>query len=562
MKNNLSSNVSNTVSNTVKNDLSNSKYLGFDRDLSKSVDAWFMDTTVNSKTLSPKNIDHSQQVLVCAQCHSRRTQVSEKDHVKGNTFGETYLLDLISNTNYHPDGQVYNENFVYGSFLQSKMYQKGVVCSDCHDPHSAKLKLPVETLCLQCHQSESYATPKHHQHEAESSGAQCVNCHMPETTYMEIDARRDHGFHIPRPDLAKQLGTPDTCLSCHEDKNSDWSLQNVNQWFPQSTVADEKDFPPVFAATNMLLNEKQLQGLANELSRIAQTIGYAPIIRASALSKMSNMSNTNTIIAIARAVKNSDENIRLGAIEGTQNMASAEKWRILSPLLNDKVFAVRTNAAFALTNLWQEVTPAQQQQLTPALNEYLASQAYNSDRSFAHSNTGIVYIYQQQYTKAIEAFKKGIKIEPYFAQTYLNLSQVYRQLGQDDLALKTFKAGIAANPKNAELPYNLALAYIRMKDTVQAAEYLSQATQRAPDNSHYFYVYGLALEQVQPKKSYKALYQAFQISQDPQHLYALCDMQIRHENIHAKRCLTKLTPLVPANISQALNQRLKGISHE
>ncbi|MFQ3278248.1 MAG: putative CXXCH cytochrome family protein, partial [Colwellia sp.] len=257
----------------VKNDRIALHDKGFSRDLSKSVQTW--QVSDNKKTLTPQSIDHSQQVLVCAQCHSRRTQISNKSHIDGNAFGERYLLDLISSTNYHPDGQVYNENFVYGSFLQSKMYKNGVVCSDCHNPHTAELKLPIETLCLQCHQSDNYASTQHHKHPEKSTGAQCVNCHMPETTYMEIDARRDHGFHIPTPNLAKKLGTPDTCLSCHKDKDSQWSASKVNAWYPNSTVETEKDFVAVFSAMNLTLNEQQLQGVASELSRISQTISYA-----------------------------------------------------------------------------------------------------------------------------------------------------------------------------------------------------------------------------------------------------------------------------------------------
>jgi predicted CXXCH cytochrome family protein len=527
---------------------------GFSRNLSKSVQNW--EVNDKKKTLTPQSIEHSQQVLVCAQCHSRRTQISSNNHVDGNAFGERYLLDLVSSTNYHPDGQVYNEDFVYGSFLQSKMYKNGVVCTDCHTPHTAELKLPLETLCLQCHQAANYASTKHHKHRENSTGAQCVSCHMPETTYMEIDARRDHGFHIPTPNLAKQLGTPDTCLTCHENKDSQWSASKVNAWYPNSNVKGEKDFVAVFSATNLALNEQQLQGVSSELSRIAQTKSYAGIIRASALTKMASTSNTNTIIAIARAVKEPDENIRLGAIEGSQNMAGAEKWRILSPLLKDPVLAIRTNSAFALTSLWQNLSAPQRQQLTPALNEYIASQHFNSDRSFAHSNRGVISAYQGQYQQAINAFKQGIAIEKNFAQTYLNLSQVYYQQGKNQKSIETLQQGELANPDDASLPFNLGLAYIRIKDKAKAAQALAIATQLAPQNSHYFYVYGLSLEQHNTSAAYEALHQAFQLSNNPQHLYALCDMQVRHKSSLAKQCLGKLAPLVPSNVIQALKQQL------
>jgi predicted CXXCH cytochrome family protein len=530
--------------------------IGFSRDLGPSVNAW-LNKNNRPHTLSPDKIGHSQQVVVCAQCHSRRTQISNKDHVNTNSFGERHILDLVSSENYYPDGQVYNENFIYGSFLQSKMYQNGVVCSDCHNPHTAQLKLPVESVCLQCHQSDKYAVEKHHNHSAQSSGAQCVSCHMPQTTYMQIDARRDHGFHIPRPDLAKQLGTPDTCLSCHEDKDSDWSSNHVDAWFKDSTLKTEKHFAPIFSAINQPLNEQQLQSVAAELSRISQTISYAPIIRASALTKMANVSDTNTLIAISRAVKDANENIRIGAIEGSQSMTGAEKWRVLSPLLDDTVLLVRTNAAFALTGLWSGLTREQQELLSPALNEYIEVQKFNNDRSFSHANLAVVYAYKGQYQQAINSFNQGIAIESYFAPSYLNLSQVYRQLGQENDVIATLTRGIKANPSNAELPYNLGLAYIRSKDAAKAAEFLDKATQLAPDNSHYFYVYGLSLDQQDAIRAYRAIFNAYKLSNSPQHLYALCDMQLRHQSTEAMNCLSKLSQVVPKSVVDQLKTQYR-----
>ncbi|MBU2870915.1 ammonia-forming cytochrome c nitrite reductase subunit c552 [Colwellia sp. E2M01] len=530
---------------------------GFIRNLAKSVSNWKMNA--NKKTLAPESIDHSsQQVLVCAQCHSRRTQISNNDHVKDNAFGERYLLDLISNENYHADGQVYNENFVYGSFLQSKMYKNGVVCSDCHNPHTAELKMPVETLCLQCHQADNYATQKHHKHQKTPATVQCVDCHMPKTTYMKIDARRDHGFHIPTPNLAKKLGTPDTCLTCHEDKDSNWSANKVNAWYPHSVVEDEKDFAPIFAAMNLTLTEPQLLGTTGELSRIAQNKAYSNIIRASALTKMANTSNTNTIIAIARAAKDPDEYIRLGAIDGAQSMASSERWRILSPLLKDEVLIVRTSAAYSLVTLWDHLSIEQKNQLMPALNEYMTSQRYNSDRSFAHSNMGIVFAYQGDFVEAEKAFKAGIAIEPSVAQTYLNLSQLYHQMGENNKSIDALLQGQQANPSYAGLAYALGLAYIRAKNYQNAANALAKATILEPQNSHYFYVYGLSLEKIRPNDAYKALYKSYQLSNNPQSLYALCEMQIRHQSSLANQCLEQLQPIVPPNVIQQLRQMMNN----
>ncbi len=526
-------------------------FSGFNRDLTESAKNW--SAVKGQRTATPQKIRHSQQVLVCAQCHSRRLQISTDDHVQNKAFGDRHLLNLIDSEQYYPDGQVYNEDFVYGSFLQSKMHKNAVVCSNCHDPHSAQLKQPIESVCLQCHQPQTYAQASHHHHQENSKGAQCVNCHMPETTYMQIDSRRDHGFHIPRPDLALQLNTPDTCLSCHSNKDSNWSLKHTKQWNPDSAVIKEKDFAPIFAAAS-----QGYQGASAELSRIAQTPTYAAIIRASALSRMAAIADTNSIIAVARGAKNEDSNIRLGAINGAENFRAPEKWRLLTPLLNDKVLAVRTEAAMALVPLWPSLSEQQQQRLTPALNEYIAIQDFNNDRGFAHTNKGNIYSYQGRIQKAINAYQQSIKVEPYFSRAYINMADLYRQQQQNDNAIQTLKKGTVANPENSAIEYSLGLAYIRNKQTQNAIQHFERATILAPNNANYFYIFGLSLETESPAKAYQSLYSAFKLSNNPQHLYALCEMQVRQLSSQAGECLEKLSLIAPAEAIAALKAQYQA----
>ena len=172
--------------------------------------------------------DSRYQVDTCARCHSRRRQVSAED-AHGRHLLDDFLPSLLRDDLYHADGQILDEVYVYGSFLQSKMYAAGVRCTDCHDAHSAGLKAPGNDLCVQCHQPHNnrrfatlkarhYDSTTHHFHPAGSPGAQCVNCHMPAKTYMVVDPRRDHSFRIPRPDLSVKLGTPNACTGCHDNQ--------------------------------------------------------------------------------------------------------------------------------------------------------------------------------------------------------------------------------------------------------------------------------------------------------------------------------------------------------
>tara|TARA_R110002124_G_scaffold287329_1_gene473062 strand:- start:2544 stop:4739 length:2196 start_codon:yes stop_codon:yes gene_type:complete len=527
------------------------KFSGFERDLTKSVTNWV--SKPDRTTLTPEKIKHSQQTLTCAQCHSRHTQISDEDPVKSNEFGDRYMLSLLTPQLYYPDGQIYDENFVYGSFLQSEMHKNGVVCSNCHDPHSAKLTLPKEQVCLQCHQAETYQNSEHHHHQENSPGAQCINCHMPETIFMQIDGRRDHRWHIPRPAQSQQLGSPDVCLSCHQDKNSQWSEKITKQWHPQTEESNVKPFAPVFAAI-----EQGYSQASTALSQIAQSNDYAPIVRASALLRMNTLLDTNSLIAIARAVKSANTNIRLGAINGAENIAGAERWRIISPLLVDKALVVRTEATRVLMPLWQRLSLKQKQTLQPALDEYLEVQAFNEDRGFSHNNKAYVFMSQGKLDYAETAFKEGIRIEPFFANTYLNLSELYRRQQKETAAISELKQGLKAIPDNGQLHYNLALAYIRAKQTDKAIEFFKRATEASPENANFHYVYGLSLEKIQPEKAQLAIDKAFQISDSPQYLYTLCEMQIKQKSFKAKQCLQKLRQIAPENIIKQLEQQLNN----
>ena len=106
-----------------------------------------------------------KEVETCGLCHARRGEFSE-DWVPGQWLSDTHVVAELSRGLYHADGQMQDEVYNYGSFKQSKMFAAGVTCSDCHDPHSGKLKVSGDGVCLQCHSSDKYATATHNHHDA------------------------------------------------------------------------------------------------------------------------------------------------------------------------------------------------------------------------------------------------------------------------------------------------------------------------------------------------------------------------------------------------------------
>ncbi|MEZ9231268.1 tetratricopeptide repeat protein [Vibrio amylolyticus] len=496
-------------------------HYGFNRNLSKAVKEWVYQE--NQTTLQPKEIIETNQLQTCAQCHSRRTQLNETgDHVKGSFF-DKYRLSLITPELYHHDGQIFDEDYVYGSFLQSAMAEKGVTCTNCHDPHSAKLKIPEEAVCSQCHVASEYTPENHTFHQANTEASKCTTCHMSETTYMEVDPRRDHSWHVPRADISQHIGTPNVCTACHEDKDAAWADKQVSEWFPNSKYRNQQHFSVAFYADSI-----GHRGASDALAYSAQDSSLSDIIRASSLERMAGNTGQNTLVSLARAVKHDNEMIRLGAIAGSSGYPFKDRWKILEPLLTDSVLSVRAEAAGALVTYWQEMTLFEREALNTALEDYIEIQKFNADRGFGRTNLGNVYRSLGQYELAVDYYQGAIAIEPYFENSYVNLADLYRMQGDEDKAIETLALGLAAQPNSSVLPYSQGLALLRIKEYPQARRLLKQAADNAQQNPQYWYVYGLAMESEDVLLASDALNKAYQFGGNPQHLYAQCEVLARN----------------------------------
>lgn len=498
-------------------------HYGFNYDLSAAVKEWVFEQ--GHKTLQPKNIEPTGQLQVCAQCHSRRTQLNEtEDHIQSSFF-DKYRLNLIAPEQYHSDGQIFDEDYVYGSFLQSKMAKSGVTCTNCHDPHTAKLKFPEQQVCSQCHLASEYTPEKHTFHLPESEASQCTSCHMPETTYMEVDPRRDHSWHVPRPDLSQHINTPNVCTGCHEDQTNQWAATQLQQWFPDSDYQSAQHVAVAFYADSI-----GHRGAADALAYFAQDSSLSEIMRASALERMSGDQGKNTLVALARAVKHDNEMIRLGAIAGSSGYELNDRWQIISPLLQDEVLSVRAETAGALVVHWSQMNADQKKRMAMPLEEYMEIQRFNSDRGFGRTNLANVYRDLGDLEQAKQGYEGAMTIEPYYENSYVNLADLYRMQNDEQAALETLVQGINAQPKSSALPYSAGLTLLRLGQPEQANSYLQRAAEQAVTNTQYWYVYGLAMEKFDVLKAAQALNQAFVVGGNPQHLYAQCEVLARNYN--------------------------------
>jgi Tfp pilus assembly protein PilF len=428
-----------------------------------------------------------REIEVCAQCHARRGQIGE-GYAPGKAFLDYYRPALLTSPLYHADGQQRDEVYVWGSFLQSKMYASGVTCSDCHDPHSGKLRAEGNSVCASCHIPSKYDAPAHHHHKAGSAGAACGACHMPTTTYMVVDPRHDHSLRVPRPDLSVQLGTPNACNGCHANRDARWAAGQVKQWYGREPQGHQR-FAGAFAAANASAADATAQ-----LRAIAADASHPAIVRATAMAQFNAPLSQAALDTLAAGLRDPSALVRLAALQSLATAPPDARVRLTAPLLTDPLKALRIEAASVLANIpAEQLRTEQRAAFERASAEYVASQRYNVDRAEARVNLGTFYANRADPERAEDELKAAIRLDPLFAPAYVNLADLYRAVGRDADGEKILREGIRVAPNSAILHHALGLALVRLKRPDAALGELERATLREPGNARFAYVYAVAL---------------------------------------------------------------------
>jgi len=412
------------------------------------------------------------ELETCAPCHARRSLLRE-DWQAGERLLDRIRPALLEEGLYEADGQMRDEVYVYGSFLQSKMYAAGVSCGDCHDPHAASLRAEGNDLCARCHRPEAFDVPAHHHHEPGSAGAQCAACHMPARTYMGVDVRHDHSFRVPRPDLSHALGTPNACTDCHASRSARWAADAVARWAPQGRSGT----PHPAQAT--LAGRRGEPGAEDALSRLASDAAQPGIVRASALALLAPAGDAGRE-ATRAALRDADPLVRLGALDAASRLEPAARL-VAAPLLRDPLRAVRIRAGRALADvpppLWP---PAERAALAAALGELRAAQRVNAERPEAHVELGDLHAIFGELEDARREYQTALRLAPWFVPALANLADLERAAGRDAEAEALLRRALALAPDLAEVRYALGLALVRLGRRAEALPELERAAALAP----------------------------------------------------------------------------------
>ena len=440
----------------------------------------------------------------CAACHARRSTLVEHG-ATGAPLLDTHRPALLTPPTYFADGQQRDEVFVWNSYLQTRMHQKGVTCMDCHDAHSLKLQIDGNTLCARCHNAAVFDAPKHHGHKAGSKGAQCVECHMPERNYMVVDARRDHAIRVPRPDLSDKLGTPDACTRCHADRKPQWAAAAMDGWYGTGWRARPQ--------TGSTLHAGATQGVSAlpSLMALAEDPALAPIVRATALTLAQPHLQALALPALRKLLAHTDPLLRASATGSLEPFDAPTRVAAAAPLLADPVRGVRVEAARVLADVPDEQIPMEWRSArAKALQEYVDSLTEDADWPSSNINLGNLRLRQGRVDEAITAFQRAVLLDAQLPAAYLNLADAYRQARRDTDGEKTLREAIARMPRNADLHHALGLLLVRKGDKPVALQSFAQASRLAPDNARYAYVQAIALNSLGKRAEALALLRATQ----------------------------------------------------
>jgi Flp pilus assembly protein TadD len=414
-----------------------------------------------------------------------------EEYRPGRLLAETHRPALLDEGLYYADGQMKDEVYNWGSFLQSRMYAAGVTCSDCHDAHDLKVKVSRDDVCSSCHQPERFATRKHHFHRDGGRGASCVACHMRTETYMVVDRRHDHSFRVPRPDLTVALGpenAPNACNDCHRDRSPQWAAQAVRRWYPGGQQERPHYALALYAGRTFRPAAEQA------LLEVVRDEKAPGIVRGTAVTLLPPYLGPESIPALEKATKDPDPLVRLGTATTLEALPPRERVRIGVRLLWDPVRAVRVEAVPAFADVPDaELATEERAAFDRSLDDFVLAQRSNAERPESHVNLGIVNVKRGRLEEARRDYGTALRLAPWFIPAHVNLADLLRLQGRDDEGERVLRQALRVDPASASVHHALGLLLARTKRPGEALAELGRAAALAPGVPDFAYAYANAL---------------------------------------------------------------------
>ena len=436
------------------------------------------------------DFDRDDYLDICGACHARRADVTG-DYPAGDAFIEHYepVLPDLTDT-FYPDGQVREEDFEYVPFMLSYMQNWGVRCMDCHYWHTGKIASTENKLCLRCHENGiSTKRPidevEHSQHPSDKPGFKCVDCHMPQTPYMQRHWRRDHGMTIPDPLLTKEHGIPNACTRCHQEEGLDWSIKYVEEWYGK--LMDRPTRTRARLLARMKKGELEaagplialLQEEENPSWRAVYVRFLDMVIRSSSDEKVV-MPVVDQLVACLSDPSPLVQAVAVDALEPLARFVADP----LAVKLDSPHRLVRVKAAWALRQ-WLD-------RGSRAGGDLITSLEYRQDQPLGAFQWATLHADTGEPTKALPWYEKAIRWDVRLAPARHNYATVLNGLGRSGDAIEVLEAGATIDPDSALYRYWLGLLYHEVGDEAGARNALRAAVDRDATQARFWYNLALA----------------------------------------------------------------------
>ena len=425
-------------------------------------------------------------INTCGGCHSRRVELGEPDLAQ--PYHQQFQLDPIASPLYFDDGQIRDEVFVLGSFLQSKMAEAGVTCLHCHDPHSGKTRLPGAQVCASCHRPDVFMSDSH---TLGHKDANCLDCHMPARTYMGVDDRRDHKFHRPS---AQSIDSVSPCATCHQAKSTAWLRDALRKWPTRSGAAP--DTSGLWATLNAALSTWSPKAIVESTSLLTNPQIELPDLLTTALTqKVAAQAPQEAAELIKVQATSSSVILRRGAVQAISALPTQQQADILAPMINDPTLSVRSEvAAMLLSAPVNSILP--EAQIQSLLTEYETTLQASRDHPGANSSLALLALRRGNIAHAQMYYKAALGIDPANLPALLNFADLLTNIGSDALAKKYLTKALAIAPDSGTVQFSYGLMLVREKRYNEANTHLEKATLAEDANPRFAFTYGVSLWQL------------------------------------------------------------------
>ncbi len=493
---------------------------------------------ISTRTFTPDQHNWS-----CAPCHAKMHPITAS-YMPGDRFFDNYDLTILNNTDFYPDGRDLGENYTYTSWMMNVCNDNGQFhCVMCHTSSGRdRFKNNPNDACKSCHAERVADVVAHSGHPAGSTGAVCINCHMPKTIFGNMN-RSDHSFRPPMPEATIRFDSPNACNMCHMDKSAEWA-NNIVKQRKNGNYQDE-----TIRWAELLRDARS--GVWTNLDKVLEHIAKEDlneVVTASFVRTLDNCNDEKKWPTIINALKSKSPLVRSSAAGGLNGNVSAEAKNALLQACNDEYRVVRISAASSLALFSKEqFTTAENELVSKATMEYMTSVVSRPDDWSSHYNLGIFYQNQGDANKALDSYETAARLYPESLMPLINSSVLYSYVGNTAKAEENLQKVISIDPENEAANLNLGLLLAEQGKMVEAEQALRTALKANPKQAVAAYNLSVITSSQNLKEAVDfARIAAESMPEEPKYAYTLAYYQMQNnQKSEAVKTLNGLIKIHP-----------------